>query len=355
MPRLESVEKAGFYAFDERHQPALVSLFSAEAGARLLDPCAGEGVALKALQDALPGTEAYANELDTLRAMACRSRFGPLRAVQGDMYRLRASGTAFSLVWDNPPYNWDSSGKEKRRELDMLVHAWKWVAVGGYMAWCVYAHHVTKRAATFLCKWADQIDVWRVPGLHMSTYQQVVVVARAAARKCEDYETRAEALENAVRSGDMRELTVQDRPLYRLPAPPAIKRFIFAPDHITPEFAGQALIQSGGAHAMAAFQDCFAAPPLQRKIHPVIKPRGGQLAMMLAAGTFESLVLNIDGQVTGVRATIEMVDELKKVIEAKDQDSEDIGVYHTKPEVTLALLREDGTLTYQVGDDTLLN
>src|SRR5262249_35186076 len=152
---------------DPAYHAALTSLFNAEPGARLLDPCAGEGAALKALQDALAGSEAYANELDSVRSAACKALFGPLRTIQGDLYRLRASNAAFSLLWVNPPYSWDTAGRDKRREFDMLSHAWKWVQPGGYVAWCVYAHHVTKRAAQYLCKWAEQVDIWRIPGLHL--------------------------------------------------------------------------------------------------------------------------------------------------------------------------------------------
>ena len=112
----------------------MTSLFApAPHGGRLLDPCAGEGRALQHLSDAWRLTP-YANELDTDRAAECQARFGPIQAVQGDLYTLRASLGSFSALWCNPPYTWEmGSGDEKRREFAMLKHAWKWVQPGGYV------------------------------------------------------------------------------------------------------------------------------------------------------------------------------------------------------------------------------
>src|SRR5579862_7002681 len=124
MPRLTSIEKAGYYAFPDDHLPAVASLFApATQGGKLLDPCAGEGRALSHLASAW-GMTPYANELDTDRAAECQRLFGPLQAVQGDLFQLRASQASFALVWMNPPYSFDTTGDEKRREFGMLKHAW---------------------------------------------------------------------------------------------------------------------------------------------------------------------------------------------------------------------------------------
>ncbi len=179
MPRLTSLEKGGFYEFPPAYLPAIASLFArAPDGGRLLDPCAGEGTALHHLAEAwqlMP----YANELDTDRAAACQTLFGLTQAVQGDLHTLRASLGSFPAIWLNPPYTWDLGNKDdKRRELAMLKHSWKWLQAGGWMLWCVYGHHVTPDAASFLAKRCQSVDVWRLPGLHLNEYVHVVVVAQ---------------------------------------------------------------------------------------------------------------------------------------------------------------------------------
>src|SRR5512142_380376 len=124
MTRLTSVEKAGFYPYPPEHLPALASLFAParQPDAKFLDPCAGEGEALAFLAHAW-NIVPYANELDDGRAAACRALFGPLQAVHGDLYQLKASNQAFVGAWVNPPYSWDKTGTEKRREFGMLKHA----------------------------------------------------------------------------------------------------------------------------------------------------------------------------------------------------------------------------------------
>ncbi|MBN1311379.1 MAG: hypothetical protein JXB30_08155, partial [Anaerolineae bacterium] len=179
MAHLQSQIKGGYYPFPPMHLPALASYFKASEGGRLLDPVAGEGDALKHLADAwslIP----YANEIDATRVTACRKKFGDERAVQGDIMTLRTPNRAYSVVFVNPPYAENSGhADEKRRELEMLAHAWKWVADGGFCVWVVYAHHMTERAASFLVKHSSLVDVYRLPGLHLDTYPQIVVVARA--------------------------------------------------------------------------------------------------------------------------------------------------------------------------------
>ena len=90
----------------------------------------GEGRALQHLAEAWRLTP-YANELDTDRAAECQARFGPIQAVQGDLYTLRASLGSFSALWVNPPYTWDMGGTDdKRRELAMLKYCLEMGAAG---------------------------------------------------------------------------------------------------------------------------------------------------------------------------------------------------------------------------------
>ncbi len=150
MAHLQSQMKGGYYPFPPEHLPALASHFRASEGGRLLDPCAGEGDALQHLARAW-GMTPYANEIDSTRADACREKFGEEHTVCGDIMTLRTPNRAFSVVYINPPYA-ENSGRadEKRREFEMLAHAWKWAQDGGYVLWVVYAHHMTERAASYL-------------------------------------------------------------------------------------------------------------------------------------------------------------------------------------------------------------
>jgi len=354
MPRLTSLEKGGYYAFPDEYLPAVASLFTpAPDGGRLLDPCAGEGRALQHLSDAWKLTP-YANELDTDRAAACQALFGPIQAVQGDLYTLRASLGSFPAIWLNPPYTWETgSGDDKRRELGMLKHAWKWLQAGGWMMWVVYAHHVTADAASFLAKHCKTVDVWRLPGLHLGEYVHVVVVAQEGTPPQDPALFAQHILQDAA---NPRELTVLDTPRYAFPPPRTKQRFVFAPKVITPELALQA-VQADGAQFGAGFQRLLQPPPPVENVRPVVRPRGGQLALVLAAGLFNGIVVQTEEGRAAVRSTVEPVEQLGEgtELDESDETTTEREVYRTRPQVTITLLDERGQITDMSGDAALVD
>ncbi len=354
MSRLTSIEKAGYYPFPDEHLPALASLFApAKNGGKLLDPVAGEGRALDALATAWNLT-AYANELDTARAAECQRLFGPTRAVQGDLFQLRASQGSFAVLWVNPPYTWSTTGDEKRREFGMLKHAWKWVQPDGLVLWAVYSHHLTLEATSFLAKHSRKVDVWRLPGLHLGEYTHIVVVAQVG-QPTDDPTQIAIRLVQAEQSGAFPELVAHATPCYSIPAPIERKLFTFAPKVVTAAVAGQA-IQSGGAHLSAGFQMLLAPERVTEQITPVVRPRGGQLALILAAGMFNGLILDTPGGRAAVRSTVEAVENLVEGDEVDEENERSVEreVYRTQPVVTITLLDEHGEHTDLSGDAALV-
>lgn len=355
MTRLTSIEKGGYYAFPDEHLPALASLFAPSVhGGKLLDPCAGEGRALKHLAEAW-ALKPYANELDNARAAEILRLFGPTQAVHGDLYQLRASTSAFTAIWCNPPYVWDVSGSDKRREFAMLKHSWKWLQPDGFMLWCVYAHHITPDAAAYLANHAAQVDLWRLPGLHLGEYVHVVAVARAG-KPASDPAHRALELVEQARSGDLPELSVQDMPQYAFPAPLPRKSFLFAPKHITPEVALQA-VKDAGAHFAHGFAALLEPPIETEDVRPVVRLRGRQLALILAAGMFNGLVLDTNEGRAAVRSTVESTEALIETEGDPDANDEETAreVFQTRPRVTITLLSETGDVTDLSGDSALVD
>jgi hypothetical protein len=351
MTRLTSIEKGGYYAFPDEHLPALASLFApAKHGGKFLDPCAGEGRALDHITKVWNVTP-YANELDDTRAAACATLFGKTQAVHGDMYALKASGGAFIGAWCNPPYSWDKTGDEKRREFGMLKHTVKWVQPDGFLLWCVYAHHITHETASYLAKHSSSVDVWRLPGLHLSSYTHVVAVSRLG-KSDGDPARRAIEIVEAGERGDWRELTVQDAPLYEFPAPLTRKTFVFAPKQISPDLALQ-FVREVGVQSHAGIEALITPEPPPAKIQPVVRPRGGQLALILAAGLFNGLILNTEGGSVAVRSTVQSVEVQTEEAGEIDEDERcaaEREVYRTQSVVTITLLGEDGSVDDISGD-----
>ncbi|MCC7447123.1 MAG: hypothetical protein IT324_06890 [Anaerolineae bacterium] len=355
MTRLTSIEKGGYYPYPEDHLPALASLFAPDThGGKLLDPCAGEGTALQYLSNAW-NLKPYANELDTERAAACVRLFGTTQAVQGDLYQLRASTGGFVALWCNPPYVWDITGSDKRRELGMLKHSIKWLQADGYALWCVYAHHVTMDAASYLAQRCSQIDIWKLPGLHLGEYKHVVVVARLGKPSADPSRCTVELVELA-HSEAMPKLTVHDTPRYEFPAPVARKSFLFAPKVISPQIALQA-VREGGAQFSSGFTALLEPPVVAEEVRPVVRPRGRQLALILAAGMFNGLVLDTDKGRSAVRSTVEPVEELVEAEGDPDSSDEETAreVFQTRPHVTITLLSASGDVTDLSGDAALVD
>ncbi|MBE2269366.1 MAG: hypothetical protein IAE80_14120 [Anaerolinea sp.] len=355
MARAESKMIMGYLPIEERHYPALLSLVApATPAVRLLDPFAGEGAFLEAAAKAWNVTP-YANELDGERAAACIARFGATQAVRCDVERLVASNNAFGAAWFNPPYDHDAGASgSKRVEFRYLRHAWKWVQDGGLALWCIYQQHITSEAAAFLAKHSNRVEVWALPGKHLGEYDQMVVAAIKGVPL-----DPAELYEQIVRDRDHPQpLTVQAEPLYRLPAPRAIQRFVFAPDMLD-EAAGLKLIEEQGAWKTGGFQALLDVPPPTAEIEPVVAPRPGHLALVLAAGVADGAVIETTeyGRVA-LRGKTRHVEQIARVeVEADPNDPErqiKKTTIRLKPSTTLSLLSGDGTTVEMEGDEALL-
>jgi 16S rRNA G966 N2-methylase RsmD len=204
----------GYLPIEAHHHDAILSLVQpAHPGYKIIDPFAGNGEFLEAAARKWNLT-AYANELDQARAEKCIERFGPKQAVRGDAMRLRATNNAFAIGWINPPYDHDRAAEgNKRVEFTMLRHSWKWIQAGGLVMWCVYIQHITEDAMAFFAQYAEDADLWALPGKHQGEYDQVVLVATVGPGKSAHEMQTYNKLVN--QKQDPLELTVQDEPLYK--------------------------------------------------------------------------------------------------------------------------------------------
>lgn len=357
MSRLENKAIMGFYATETRHHEAILSLVAPATPAhRLLDPFAGEGAFLEAAAKGWNVTP-YANELDGDRAAKCLERFGPKQAVRCDVERLIASNNAFSIGWYNPPYDHDKLASDSKRvEFRYLRHAWKWIQDGGLVLWCVYRTHLTEDAATFLAKNSARVDVWALPGKHLGEYDQIVVAA------IKGMQPDPERLYTQImgQKAQPRPLEVQAEPVYRLPPPPDPgRRFVFAPDVID-ETQGLRLIEAQGAWKSNGFQALLEVPRPPEQIEPVVAPRPGHMALVLAAGVADGAVIDTETYGTvAIRGKTQHVEQIARVDVESDPNDPERQVKKTtirlKPSTTLTLLADDGTLVEMDGDEALLD
>ncbi len=222
------------------------------------------------------------------------------------------------------------------------------------MFWCVYNQHITEEAAAFFAKHSHSVDVWALPGKHQGEYDQVVVVAV----KGEQPEPGALYQHILTQKADPRLLTVQAEPVYKAPAPRQIERFVFAPDMIDAE-GGLRLVEQQGAWTTNAFQALLEPPAAASPIEPVVAPRPGHLALVLAAGVADGAVIDTDEYGRGaLRGKTHTVEEIARVEIESDPNDPQRQVKRTtmrlKPTTTLTLLANDGTIVEMEGDEALL-
>jgi predicted RNA methylase len=97
----------------------------------VLDPCAGTGAALAAIA-AGTGIRRYAVELDAYRAAEARAYAHEV--VQGSAFDCHAPVESFSVLYLNPPYDFEvGEGKNQRMEQRFLEHCYRWLKPSGVL------------------------------------------------------------------------------------------------------------------------------------------------------------------------------------------------------------------------------
>lgn len=135
--RLAAQMRGGFYPAHEEAIALAASFLcpSAQGSFTILDPCAGEGAAIRQLGDLLgcPLATTYAIELDDSRAEALHATLAGANVLApASFFGCRASGGGFSFIWLNPPF--DQSYGGHRVEEQFLRTATDWLMPSGVMA-----------------------------------------------------------------------------------------------------------------------------------------------------------------------------------------------------------------------------
>jgi hypothetical protein len=134
--RLAAQMRGGFYPAPPQAIAHAATFLRPRCGPfTILDPCAGEGAAIKQLGELLgcPQTTTFAIELDDSRADKVRAALPEAHVLApASFFGCRASLNSFSFIWLNPPFDYAYGGQ--RVEDRFLVNATDWLMPGGVMA-----------------------------------------------------------------------------------------------------------------------------------------------------------------------------------------------------------------------------
>ncbi|WAH35985.1 DUF6094 domain-containing protein [Alicyclobacillus dauci] len=176
MSRYESEAKLGYFATPDTMTDKIVKRLLFKGPARLWDPCCGEGVALRHVQDNVPETSrSYGFEIDKGRAQAAAMVLDEV--VPSAFEHARIDPASMQLLWLNPPYdNRAGQGSDSTRlELWFLRNTSKYVVPNGVLVFIVPRYTLTKEMVNALENRYTNLAVYRFDDAEFQAYQQVVV------------------------------------------------------------------------------------------------------------------------------------------------------------------------------------
>jgi hypothetical protein len=174
--RIEARLKLGFYPLPAEHGPSIrvrLKFPPANSPATALDPCAGAGAALKAITES-SGAILYGVELDANRADACK-RAG-IQTVHGNIFDVRCRVERLSLLYLNPPYDFEIGELQKNQRMEklFLAQTYTWLKPKGVLVMVIPGKAISEVLDTLATRFRD-VRVYRMSGERSEQYDQYTV------------------------------------------------------------------------------------------------------------------------------------------------------------------------------------
>ena len=301
--RLAAQAKGGYYPTPERVVDLIADLIHTPSGyyyrdresLRILDPCCGAGDALERLVEGLSrpnalSMETYGIELHRDRAEEAEKRLDHVLAA--DLFATSIANGAFGLLYLNPPYDYDS--EDKRTEHAFLTHTTRYLAESGLLAFIVPRQRLAV-SARYLSTHYGRMRCWAFPDPERQVFDQVVLFGYRKADPVPDASAESMVLEWAV--GEPEPLRSQRHsysyPEYT-PSTTPVGDVLFTTRTVDP-VAAAAEARRSGLWASTEITDSLW-PARDNRTRPLMPLRRGHMAMLVAAGFLNNLVLEADGR-----------------------------------------------------------
>jgi hypothetical protein len=262
--------KGGFFPAPPEAVAAALELIAPPTGATaILDPCCGEGRAIKQIHDHIGG-KLYAVELEEGRAKLAQEHLLPAGGqVLGPADFLGCTITpagSFGFAWVNPPFS-DEIGGGQRIEYGFLARATQLLCPKGVIAFvCPEDVARNRDVVRHLCSWYTDIAMLNFPEAQRN-YKEVICMGVK----------RAHAVE-----GSAEGLTWKPEP-GRFHVPPAPGPRVFMKTRYTQAELMRAL-------AASPLQHLFQSPEPTPMARPPLELSKGQMALVLAGGYLNGVV-----------------------------------------------------------------
>src|SRR5439155_20577859 len=121
---------------------------------------------------------AYGVEINMERARVAKNLLN--KVVAGDLFSVRARPGAFSILYLNPPYDFDAD--DGRTELSFLKHTVPYLSPGGLLLFLLPQARITTRIARVLSAYFRDLKVRRFPAEEFQAFGQIVIAGIKKAR-----------------------------------------------------------------------------------------------------------------------------------------------------------------------------
>ncbi len=293
--RLAAQAKMGYYPTP----PSVVSLISqilvrnGQGNIRLLDPCAGEGIALKHIGEVL-SAETYGIELDKERGRIAGDNL--TRCLITDYQATCISNQAFSLLYLNPPYDWalknDEVSASERYERTFLKNTIRYLIPGGILVYLIPQGRLDKTIAKILAYRFKDVRVFRFPDDEYKTFKQIVLFG-VLKKRAEEDDGLTQYLTDVGRNKAIVPFLDRSECRYIIPPSPSVKNFIFRTTSIDPSEL-EIEVQTYGL--CDKINHLVKPLSLSERIKPIMPLRQGHLAQLLACGMMNGVVFDRNGR-----------------------------------------------------------
>lgn len=175
--RMMNNVKMGFYPTDPEHVKLITKGIEFPDGVttNLLDPCCGDGVALRLMATG-NNCYAYGVELDERRAEEAQTRLH--RVAIGSYFSARISHEAFHVLFLNLLYLSviEEGGHTGRDEKRFLVNSLCHLMIGGLLVYIIPYYRLTSDIARILCDNFERLSVYKFCGKEFQRFRQVAVL-----------------------------------------------------------------------------------------------------------------------------------------------------------------------------------
>jgi hypothetical protein len=361
MSRLKNQEKAGFFPIPPKVTDLILGYIRAPEGGRILDPCTGTSQALYKIATTL-SIEPYGVELQEDRAIYSQAFFaGEIgesyrsRIVHDDFRNLKATPSAFNLLYVNPPYMFAADGSlDGRAEYQWLIGTRPYLQTGGLLIYVVPQHILRHgQTARYIASWFNNIHAVRFPDESYPQFKQIVLFGTRRDRSgIADPEVIARLKRLAEAGEGMMSIdTGLPMPYYLPKLVVPEEKLIFRGMFVTPETAINEAATRGVNQTLAFRQHLEPGNGLH-KLEPLTPMRLGHLTGIIAAGHINNQVLEKDDERLLIKGS-----SFKRKVRTTEREDREEGAYvvytkDTEQVVTnITILDEQGAASQVEGSD----